>query len=376
MSNATRADSDPVENRPVMEGAKEVKEVIRYDEAVPWLYEIKNNKGKNVTPHLLLGNGFSIAFDYSRFSYSALRHQAEEDGLIGELAANMFERLETMDFELVIKTLQDAVLALEILDADAYSNELETIRQEVTRLKEALAQVLAGLHPERPNEIDDDAYIRVRSFIDSFDHVYTANYDLLLYWTLMKEKPESNLTRRIADDGFRSTEVYTDYVVWDHLQPYRQSVFYLHGALHLFQGDDGLRKLTWIRTNVPLIDQIREQLADNFFPLYVAEGNSKDKLQRIHTSDYLSKASRSLACVGGGLMTYGLSFSPNDEHIATAVARSKVKRMAVSIYGDIEDENNQRTVAAVEILERRRVEYNGVPIEVKYYDAESVRLWN
>lgn len=347
-----------------------------YPEALAWLCEIKKNNGDNVTPHLLLGNGFSISFDYDRFSYSALRTQAEKDGLIGELATHLFDRLETMDFELVIKTLQDAALALSILNEESYRGEIETIGAEVSRLKEALAQVLAGLHPERPYEIDDEIYLRVRKFTDRFSNIYTANYDLLLYWALMKDFSTSDLPARVTDDGFRSGDDYADYVVWDHLQPYRQCIFYLHGALHLFQGDDGLRKLTWARTNEPLIDQIKEQLGNDFFPLYVTEGASKEKLQRIHASDYLSKAHRSLAAIGGGLLAYGLSFSPNDEHIITAIARSKVQRIAVSIYGDVDSDDNTRMMRAVAKLQHRRDEYNSTQLSIVYFNAQSVHLWN
>lgn len=352
-----------------------MEQLTTYNEALSWLHELKKKTGDTLKPHLLLGNGFSIAFDYNRFSYSALRFQAEERGLIGELATHIFTRLETQDFELVIKTLQDAALALDILDNEAYHMEIETIRSEVAQLKEALAQVLAGLHPERPYDISDDAYLRVRRFIDSFNYVYTANYDLLLYWSLMKDFDTSDVSPRVTDDGFRSGEEYAQYVLWDHLKPHQQCIYYLHGALHLFQGDDGLRKLTWVRTNEPLIDQIRRQLSDDFFPLYVSEGSSKDKMQRIHSSDYLSKALRSLAAVGGSILTYGLSFSANDEHILTAIARSKVERIAVSIYGDPKSVDNRKVFAAVEALQRQRNGHNNTPLSITYFDAESIRLW-
>lgn len=349
--------------------------LVTYQEAMSWLQELKKKSGDSIVPHLLLGNGFSIAFDYHRFSYSALRTQAEHKGLIGELSTHLFDRLQTQDFELVIKTLQDAALALEILDAETYKREIRTLTSEVAQLKEALAQVLAGLHPERPYEINDDAYSRVREFLDRFACIYTANYDLLLYWTLMKEFDDDRLPRRSSDDGFRSGETNEDYVIWDYLKPHQQSIYYIHGALHLFQGDDGLRKLTWIRTNEPLIDQIRRQLSDDFFPLYVAEGSSKEKQHRIHGSDYLARALRSLAAINGGLLSYGLSFSRNDEHIVTAIARSRVQRIAISIYGDISSEANSNIVRAIESLKTRRAEYSRVPLETAFFDATSIRLW-
>jgi hypothetical protein len=260
-----------------------------------------------------------------------------------------------------------------LIDRKKYAAEVGRLNTEIAQLKEALAQVLAGLHPERPYEIDEAAYRRVRAFIDDYNKIYTANYDLLLYWSLMQSFP--GLSGRLSDDGFRDPGYNVDYVVWDYLDPHNQRVFYLHGALHLFRGDDGLRKLTWIRTEEPLIDQIRAQLASNFFPLYVAEGTSSEKLTRIHTSDYLARAHRSLAAIGGGLLAYGLSFSANDAHIEQAIVRSKVDRLAVSIYGDPSSPDNTTLRTSVTALQRASTRPGRI-LEVQYFDAATLPLWN
>lgn len=349
-------------------------DVITFNEGYSWLRELKNKMGAPIVPRLLLGNGFSIAFDRDRFSYRMLRAEAEGRKLIGGTALRLFERLETEDFEIVIKALDDAALALEIIDSAKFQAEISEFRGEAARLKEALARVLAGLHPERPNEISDDAYIRVRDFLDHFEDIYTANYDLLLYWALMQGI--DGMKPRWSDDGFRDPGYPAPYVLWDRLKPFGQTVHYLHGALHLFRGDDGLRKLTWLRTDDPLIDQIRAQLDADSYPLYVAEGTSAAKLRRIGTSDYLAKALRSLAGKGGGLLVYGLSFGRNDEHIADAVARSNVDRLAVSLFGSPDSEANQKTMAAVADLQVRRVADNSRrPLDVRFFDAGSIQLW-
>jgi len=164
--------------------------------------------------------------------------------------------------------------------------------------------------------------------------------------------------------------------VWDYLNPHRQTVFYLHGALHLYRGEAELQKLTWIRTGDPLIDQIRAQLAANRFPLYVAEGTSHEKLTRIQTSDYLSRALRSLAAVGGGAMAYGMSFNPNDEHIMRSIVQSKIQRLAVSLYGDPLGPENQATMRAVDRLQSRRYGLNPrIELDVAFFDADTIQLW-
>ena len=147
------------------------------------------------------------------------------------------------------------------------------------------------------------------------------------------------------DDGFRSPDYEAEYVVWNYLNPHSQTIYYLHGALHLYRDVNTaeLQKLTWNRTGSPLIDQIREQLSKDRFPLIVTEGTSSEKLAKIQTSDYLAKGLRSLAAVGGGLLVYGLSFSDNDSHISRAIATSNIKRIAVSLYGEPSSQANKKS---------------------------------
>lgn len=347
-------------------------EMMDYESAYGWV----NSTGAKARPHLLLGNGFSVAFDKSTFSYGALLDYAKGQGNLRELSAKFFFKLDTSDFELVIRQIMDAATALEILDAEGHSNEIKSLRDEASSLKELLARSLASLHPERPAEVSDDAYLRAKEFINRHSKIYTANYDLLLYWTLMQESDSQQFSR--SDDGFRSPEYESEYVVWNHLDPHQQTVYYLHGALHLYRDIEAaeLQKLTWIRTGNALVDQIRSQLSENRFPLIVTEGTSSEKLAKIQTSDYLARGLRSLAAVGGGLLAYGLSFSENDSHISRALVASGVKRVAVSIYGDPSDGSNRKIVESVNRLVADRQSRNSRrPLEVAYYDAGSVPLW-
>jgi hypothetical protein len=351
-------------------------ELLTYEDAQGWLEGCTNRRGEPTRPHLLLGNGFSISFAPARFSYGALLQNALRDGLVGRLGEQFFQDLRTQDFELVIKSLEAARRALLLLDERKYAHEITELAQEVGQLKEALAQVLAALHPERPAEISDEAYARVRTFVDRHKNVYTANYDLLLYWSLMQEVGPTGSRSRVSDDGFRDPGYEAEYVTWDYLDPHAQSIFYLHGALHLFRAGSELRKVTWVRTGEALIDQIRASLAAGYFPLYVAEGTSGEKLAQIQTSDYLSRGLRSLAGIGGGLMCYGLSLAENDSHIADAIVRSKAKRLAVSIYGDPNDKRNADTIRSANRLSADRSSMSPAnPLLVAFYDASTLHLW-
>ncbi|HJF13872.1 MAG TPA: DUF4917 family protein [Enteractinococcus helveticum] len=347
--------------------------VVEYDHAFDWASKESNQNG----PALLLGNGFSVAYDSQRFAYAALLDQARGSGKLSHISDRYFRKQETNDFERVIRELLVAADALEIMDVEKFEQEISELRYEAETLKELLAKSLASLHPERPTDVLQAQYDNVKNFVTPFDRVFTTNYDLLLYWTLMKQI-DSGLDKS-RDDGFRSPGDEHEYVVWDHLTPHAQNVYYLHGALHLYRDlyNSELQKLTWIRTGDALIDQIRRQLAANRLPLIVAEGTSEEKLAKIQSNAYLARSLRTLASIGGTAVIYGLSLSENDAHIYDAVLRSKIKRIAVSIYGDAATVDNQATITTANrlVFDRETMFGGRRPIEVCFYDASSVPLW-
>lgn len=356
-------------------------EITDYSQAYDWLKE--GCSLTDPTPSLLLGNGFSMAHDPDIFSYRALRSRAEDDGLISQTAGRFFDALDTFDFEMVIKSLLDSARSLRILRNDKNDPEAASLDSEAANLKDALARTLAGLHPSRPHAISVEAFDRVYGFISQFYKIYTVNYDMLLYWTIMHGSEAATSSSFRADDGFRDPGSMEPFVAWDHLHSSRsQTVFYIHGALHLFRGGGLLRKLTWIRTSEALLDQIRRELDSGRFPLYVAEGSSAEKLDRIGSSTYLNKGLASIAQTSNrGLLTYGLSFSDNDEHINKAIVESSVNRLAISLYGDPSSSANLSMLETIQTLVYRRELYrkdrSRTPsLEIQYFDATSVTLWH
>ncbi|PPH67644.1 DUF4917 family protein [Rathayibacter rathayi] len=350
-----------------------MEKLVTYDVAREWLNDVGSKP-----PHLLLGNGFSVAYDNKRFSYQALKNRAESQKLIGKTARKLFKSLNTFDFEEVIQGLQVAARALRALKPKRYAKQAEALEAEARSLKEVLAKTLAGLHPERPTDISDATYVHVRAFLDEHSTIYTANYDLLLYWALMQDSPPLKRSRN-ANDGFRDPGYDANYVTLDKYESIPPTVFYLHGALHIYRDmkKGEIQKLTWKRTGNPLIDQIRHQLSQDRFPLIVTEGSSESKLAQIQNTDYLSRGLRSLANISNGLLIYGLSMSPNDEHLKKAIVHSKVTRVAISIYGDPADKRNRKTIRASNRLVADRKSRNSKhPLEVKFYDAETIKLWN
>lgn len=321
-------------------------------------------------PHVLLGNGFSRACRDDIFAYDALFDRANFE-VLSPHARDAFDRLETTDFEVVMRSLRQAGKLI-----DLYQKENKALADQLTSdadgLRDVLVSAIAGSHPERPADIEEGAYAACKRFLAHFRRIFTVNYDLLLYWALMQNEIEPNVP---CDDGFRKPEDDVDagYVTWEPENTYQQNVYYLHGALHIFDAGVEIQKFTWVNTGIRLIEQVRTALQQNLYPLFVAEGESSQKLERIRHSDFLSKAQRSLLNLGGSLFTYGHSLAENDSHILRLIAKSKVKQLFVALYGDPESVANQEIVGRAEGLAVLRPAAK--PLTVQFYDAQSASVW-
>jgi hypothetical protein len=146
----------------------------------------------------------------------------------------------------------------------------------------------------------------------------------------------------------------------------------MHGALHIFDAGTELQKFTWCNTGIALIDQIRQALDDDRFPLFVAEGTANSKLQRIEHSGYLCRAKRSFAQIGGDLFIYGFSFGDADDHILRVLRKNRVARAFISLYGDSHSAGNLRIIQRAELVAGQRGRNS---LELIYFDAASASVW-
>lgn len=323
----------------------------------------------NANRHLLLGNGFSIACKPDIFRYGKLFEQADFSGL-SPMVKNAFAALKTQDFEKVIKALRDTKKIVEAYGVD--QEFLNTLQKDADGLRELLVQTIAASHPAHPFDITDQEYAACKSFLARFKDVYTFNYDLLLYWTQM-HNPEG--VDPVFDDGFRKADDNYDapYVVWDPNNSHKQTTWFLHGALHVFDSGTEIQKYTWINTQKRLIDQIREALAHDFFPLFVSEGTSKEKYEHIAHSDYLSKAYRSFSTIGGVLFIHGHSLAENDEHYLKRIEKGKITHLYVGLHGDPDSNSNRLITNRAERMIANRK--GKIPLAVSYYETDSANVW-
>ncbi|WP_409019279.1 DUF4917 family protein [Brevundimonas vesicularis] len=334
--------------------------------------------------HLLLGNGFSIACRADIFHYGSLFEQADFSGTPEVLS--VFAALGTQDFEAAIRALENAA---RILPAYIGAGTLAPAKmlEHAAALKEILVTTIAGNHPHIPLDIPDEKFWACRRFLSHFlagdksGCVFTLNYDLLLYWTLMHEDMPFGPPAALAtNDGFGNDEddPDADYVVWQgETNAHSASVMFLHGALHLFDSGKDLLKYTWVRKGVPLIDQARAALAKNSFPLFVAEGTSAQKKTKIRHNAYLYQSFKQFTSnVQQGrhcLFIFGHSLADNDDHILRRIARGRCRKLYVGLYGDPLSASNAGITAKARNLAAQRMDR--WPLDIAFYDAATAAVW-
>ena len=325
-------------------------DIINFEEA---FQKAKSCKGNT---HIILGNGFSMAYDPDIFGYGSLYEKVQDK--MSDQLKSLFG--DSKDFEKVIRELTAGVNTLEKYNGDA--ELIKKIKEDILKLKNFLVEALTSSHPSDPSVVGEDKLLSCARFLAKFQTVYTLNYDLLIYWAIIH-----GLKNKIGKytDGFHADE-NDDEIIWDITQNNKPSINYLHGALHLFDRSQGLTKITWNRTLTPLREQIEDCLKKDEFPLIVAEGTSQEKHHKIRHFAYLERGIKSLSGIGGCLFIYGHSLDANDNHILGAI--KKVKYLFISIF-----RKDEKTIKlAYALADRLKISHENL----YFYDAESTPIWN
>ncbi|WP_457613696.1 DUF4917 family protein [Methanocaldococcus sp.] len=342
--------------------------LLTYDEV---LEETKENKR-----FLLLGNGFSMAYNKDRFSFTSLFQSAVDKGLIDSKSPmyEIFKDFDTTDFEEIIKNLEISIKvfnAYKILkDEDA-----NMIYTDAIKLKEHLVDIITNNHPEKITDISEEEFEHSINFVKNYDSVYTLNYDLLLYWTTMKleDYKDNEMIKNIKleiGDGFSDLENDNkDYVVFTNSgkNSRYQKNFYLHGALHIFDNKYEIIKNTYSRTKKTLKEQTLENLKKEIYPIFVSEGTSSQKKSKIIHNAYLNHCYRSLKALGGknSLIIFGTMLKTNDEHIQDAIMESNIKKIYIGI-GSIDK------TSELDAFVEKAIKHDK---KVYFYDYRSVKVW-
>lgn len=318
---------------------------------------------------LLLGNGFSMAYDSQRFSFTNLLQSAIEQGIIGEGSNihQVFRRLETADFEKVLRHLDQMY---EIVDVYYPRADKSQIERDVKSLKKHLVNTITNNHPDNSTSINESQSLCCAGFLGKFARIYSLNYDLLAYWVIMQNQLLS------YTDGFGDPETEygeeceNDYVVYKDTQ---HELLFLHGGLHLFDNRTETIKLTFCRTNETLKRQIYEKLIVGTYPVFVSEGTSDDKLEKIKHNYYLNHCYKALKTQPGTLVIYGTMLKSNDDHIKHAIMRSKFKNIYIGVYDESEMAHVELLKDAFESVHQWQPRASQKAVHL--FDARSVCPW-
>lgn len=325
-----------------------MSEVITFDEA------IKKSKKSNSAnkPSVLMGNGFSI----DHFSYASLLEEADiEDGTP---LRQLFNDLDTNDFEIVIQALEDASRV-----ARAYNHkQAEKYEKEAKTLRAKLVTAIRSTHPHL-GDINDSSCIE---FLGNFDKLFTLNYDLLLYWLMQSKK------KRFSD-GFGLSK---DNGIFRG--PFKENAkcntYNLHGGLHLFQKKDGHTEKI-LKGNTDILNNIESLIMnEKRMPLYVAEGSSDKKMRKIKRTPYLRHAYDALKEIEGDLFVFGHSADKNDEHIYEAIFKPSVEHSVKHLYFCI-----YTPTANIADIKGKLADYKddyASNLEYTFVCSESAKVWN
>ncbi len=323
---------------------------------------------------ILLGNGFSRAY-YGDFEYTTL-FDAIKNEKENERIRQVFDAYGNSNFEGVLKLLQDGAWLVQI-----YGQSNEEILVDYERIKSALAEAIVKVHPANTGLIPLKNKQSCHNFISQFRDIFTVNYDLLLYWVVL-----NNTSPAFGDYFTREEDTPAE------LCEYVGSgagddpkIYFLHGALHLFQKDGKTVKRVW--TTMPLVSQVKEAMDKGEYPLVVAEGDSSAKDKQMSSNPYLKNAYDKFKNLGGQLFTYGFSFADQDNHLMQAIARNPFYRhLWIGIRGGFEKDSNVRIFEKTnEMKEIREGVIKGKKysasrkagdLKVHFYDSGSMDIWS
>ena len=340
--------------------------VLTFDEAIE---DSKSFRER----HLLLGNGFSIACD-TRFGYTSLLTKAKSFNAFSKARRlpKVFTKMDTEDFEQVIKILEEASNVSKIYSWCSF-NAFKMIR-DAKALKKILIETIANTHPANIKEIDNSKFVSCRDFLEHFlrdkekggGEIYTLNYDLLLYWARVHKRPY------LGHDGFGGGRGKP--LIWKNINDINDQTFhYLHGALHLSYDGAELHKHRWIPGS-PLREQVLEKISSNKFPLFVAEGKSEQKLLKIQRDEYLRNSydnfAQNMKQPNDTLFIFGHSLEDKDKHILDCIAKGTIRRVYVDLFGNPNSESYKKKWALAKKLDASRK-----LLKVKFFKSETANVW-
>jgi hypothetical protein len=301
------------------------------------------------TRHLLVGNGFSISAN-PIFRYPSLKSIACDND---RRLIDIFARFNTDNFE----------------EAMAHATD-----KERTLLRDGLFGALHRVHPQRSPGLTAEMMAACALFLSNFlrssrarnrGHIFTTNYDLLLYWVLVQHKDKLS-----CPDGFIGNGDFLDR---------KTSVSYLHGAVHIHSTGRTRRQVakTLIGNSVDNLPNIlRRNFESGKRPIVVTEGSHKEKLSEINANQYLKtcldRFEKVCLEVNSALFMFGHCLGKSDFHLSNRIGQGNIPLVYASVHSD-EDRERFMELSNHWASIRRREKLP--PVEVRVFSDAEANVW-
>lgn len=364
--------------------------------------QVVNNIQKYSTSNLLIGNGFSCAYDKKIFSYKFLSEiiKNDKENNVDEITKKILQLSETnntYNLELVMRNLSFYANFTEVLlEKEEYKEDvIKSANNALHNLKLYFIDAIHKLHPENASCLPDNQAKSCFQFLNKVvigdkGNIFSTNYDLLLYWVLMRmDKDRYNKFY----DGFKYESSSDNKLTW---QPEIQSqnTYYLHGSLHLFDYGHYLKKITYSeitsegnkskRDDKPIIEKVKSNINKDKYPLIVTSGTSNEKRQQIDHNRYLRYCYDKLKEIEDNLIVFGFSFGDNDDHIteaiALAIAKNKLHNIYIGVFSedDIPHYNSiKNKINALVKQKAKALNYKSkLNYCIEFYNSQDVKIWD
>lgn len=319
---------------------------------------------------LILGNGASMAVS-SSFSYTNLFGKACNDSILNQTSKNLFETLQTTDFELVMNKLRQAYIINEVLQLDTDNVALHTY----DNIRQSLIKTIKEIHVQYADaifQIDN-----IRKFLEKFKTVISLNYDLLIYWAIMDSNDRKPYKMKDCFTNHIDGNLGFEYDIEKLREPYNGGpdptlVFYPHGNLILASNENNDELKIRINNNTNLFDAIGEKWKQKYVPLFVSEGSSEQKLKAIRRSTYLNFVYENvLSHLEPTVIIYGWKLAEQEQHLIKKIfSNNKISNVYISMYlgSNPEPIDEQKRIASMLKRENRTM-------NIKFFDAASKNCW-
>lgn len=349
---------------------------LKFEDLTSYQEVVKYLEKKKRTKHLIMGNGFSMSYDPDIFSYNALYDFI--DKLEDPTLSKLFEVINTKNFEQVMRQLDNFIeMAIAFEQEGDFTKSLIDANQ---LLQKSLIDAVSSLHPEHVFEVSkaqsESCFDFLNEYLENEGKVFSTNYDLLLYWVLMRNES------KIAIDGFGKEHLnpvatrkkqedaeYGDLYWGKHKE--EQSIFHIHGTLPIFDTGTEIEKEVY-RNRKYLLENIKERMKAKEYPIFVTAGDGKEKLKQIYHNRYLTSCYEQLSNITGSLISFGFNFGEYDYHIIDAVNKA-AKRGAqsgnklMSIYIGVYSESDLDYIKSIQ---------GQFDCKVKVYNSQTANIWD